>query len=206
MSVKKILKSILYSFFISIVPIEKFIAFFKKPDCSTTGEQFLDLKSKIKDFDALFSETYFELSNGIKINGKYYLGIPGKYKHIGIYYQGMVYEAVTEGVRCVSLEEWFFKKDVVGLARCNMFSFDDLSAGQGLAFLKSCLGDEYDYDFADFTPKKQFCSSYWYQFMCAAFGDKFSNWFPMPLLFDVLPFLTPYDIWCKLDKVVQYNN
>lgn len=202
---KEVLKNIVLKFAEIIVPLERLITVFSKPECITTTEQYVDLMCKIKEGDILFSRVYYELSNGIEIGGKYYLGIPGPYKHVAVYIDGMVYEAVTAGVRCVSLAEWFFKKDCVGVARCSAFNNNSDKRAAGLEFLKSCIGDQYQYDFVQFSRKKYFCSAYWYSYMQAMQGDDFNNWFKIPMLLGLVPYLTPNDIWNKLDKVVQYN-
>lgn len=188
-----------------LVPFEKLVALLQRPECELTTDHFVDLLSKIQDGDVLFSETFYELSNGIKIGDKYYLGIPGSWKHVAIYQDGMVYEAVTKGVRRISLPEWFFKKDSVGIARCNQFALTPMHDTVGAEFLQSCLGAEYQFNFASYTKGKYYCSAYWYSYMEAMYGDAFLEWFPMPMMFGVLPIIQPQDVWNKLDKVASYN-
>lgn len=189
------IKKILMVIFKLIVPLEKFISIFKKPECKTTTAQYLDLLSKIQDNDVLFSKTNWEVSN---------LGIPGPYKHIAVYRAGLVYEAVTEGVRAVSLAEWFFKKDNVGVGRYSMvLTADQLSSGLG--FLQSQVGDPYQYDFAVFGRKSYFCSAYWYAYM-ESMVTNFSSLFPKNLMFGLVPSLSPSDCWKKMVTVIEYKN
>jgi len=194
--IKNVLKVILWNVFKIAVPFEKLIAMTKRIECLTTSAQFEDLKLKIKDGDVLFSKVDWEISN---------LGIVGIYTHVAVYMNGMVYEAVTSGVRKITLEEWFFKKDHVGLARCNMFQPTADQLATGTAFLESCIGESYDYDFAEYTRQSQYCSAYWYAYMESMFGSAFDEKFPKPLFLGLLPVLLPSSCWNMLDKVVQYN-
>jgi len=194
--IKAILKVILWNLFKIAVPLEELVAKTKRLECLTTSAQLVDLMGKIQDGDALFSKVDWEISN---------IGIIGAYTHTAIYRNGMVYEAVTEGVRTITLAEWFFKKDHVGLGRCSAMQATSDQMATGLDFLNSCLGESYDYDFVKFTKKSQYCCAYWYAYMESMFGNQFDQWFPKPLAFGLLPILTPTICWNKLDHIAQYN-
>ena len=140
-----------------VPPIAKFIALFHKPDDITTSSDYEQLRSIIRNGDILVSRTDWELSNLI---------MPGYWKHCAVYKDGYVYEAVTkQGVRKILVEEFFFKKDHIGLCRNSDYlpSEDDLS--HGFKFLDSELGESYNWSFELDVNNKNCCSQLAYNFL-----------------------------------------
>ncbi|MBL0233225.1 MAG: hypothetical protein IPQ08_06130 [Chitinophagaceae bacterium] len=117
----------------------------------------MDAKKVLLSGDILLSEVEWELSN-------YF--IPKTYKHAAIYFNGLVYEAVTHGVRSVTLEEWLFKKDHVAIVRANF----DITAPMlflGKSFLDQNIGEPYDFSFKLEGTQSWYCSKYAYEFLLA---------------------------------------
>lgn len=126
----------------------RFFSKIQRPHTGTTEDQFLKLKSVLKDFTILLSEY-----DGSPITNK---AIEGKFKHVAWYVGGVVYEAVTEGVRTTGLEEWFFKKDHVGAVEI-LF---ELRPEIGKKFLDDQIGKPYDFEMSLATMSAWYCSKY----------------------------------------------
>jgi hypothetical protein len=158
----------------------------------------------IKDGDLVLSRDDWAFSN-------YF--IPGYWKHVGVYYQGYVYEAVTHGVHCIRFDEWMYKKDYVGIVRADeTFTAEELLCG--FQFLDSCVKEEDSYDFTmsmeDLMPltntdmgkvKAWYCSKYAYAFfraMDSTFTDRFT-------LRETLgePTVIPQDYWDAAGKFIR---
>jgi len=176
-----------------IVWIEKLIEKFHKPDCLTTYPQLVDAASRMINGDILFERCDLMLSNWF---------IPGQWKHCAVYMNGYVYEASAVGVRRVNFQEWFFKKDHVGIARYNkVLTVDDQA--KGLNFMASCLGDPYNYEFSMSAKTQWYCSEYVYCF----FKQCDPNFiFPLKSILGDLT-VEPTDFWSssQFTKLVSYN-
>lgn len=165
------------------VPVSKFISKFHRPEMKVVSPQYLSAKDVIKDCDILVSKVDWELSN-------YF--IPGKFKHAAVYFDGMVYESATTGVRALTLEEWLFKKDHVGITRVNFPITDDMETS-GLDFLITQLGEPYDYSFSFSGSDHWYCSKYAYEFLLAMNHD-FAKQFDLRETLGE-PTVTPDDLW-----------
>lgn len=190
-------------------PIGRFISKFHRPPSKITSEHYERALKYIQDGDTLLSRDDWAFSNWF---------IPGYWKHVGIYYNGYVYEAVTAGVRCIRFDEWMYKKDYVGIVRPNInFTVSELQ--RGFSFLVECISDEDSYDFTmsmdDLSEKTDvdmgsikawYCSKYCYAFyksMNSSFTDQF-------VLKETLgePTVTPNDYWeavSKFKRVALFN-
>lgn len=138
----------------ALVLIEKFMALFKRPNTIIVSDQVNVAKGALRDGDIMLSTTDWEISN---------LFIGGKYKHCGVFYKGKVFEATTECVCATDFYEWMYKKDYVGIIRSRQPA---VKMEEGIAFMKTCLGEPYNYDFfAINTTKIWFCSEYVYKYL-----------------------------------------
>ena len=178
------------------IPISKVMSKMAKPECLVTSEQFLDIKSKIQDGDVLCSYVGWEVSNDF---------IPGIFKHCGIYLNGYVYEATTHGTRKVLLEEFFFKKDKIGIAR-RKGGLTIEQIVKGLALMNQNLNEPYDWSFGIEGVSTWYFSKWCRMFFIA--GDpNFEQSFVLRKVFDE-PTVTPSDFWLA-DKffiqVASYN-
>jgi uncharacterized protein YycO len=107
----------------------------------------------IKNGDCLVSRTDWELSNFFEyaLTGSFY-------GHAAIYFDGYVYEAVTSGVRKISLERFLFTKDAIGLCR---LPGPDWTVNQCImmkSFLDAQIGEAYDYGFSWTAQDRWYCS------------------------------------------------
>lgn len=172
-------------------PISKIVAFFHIPDSDTTTEEFEQIKSLIKNGDCLVSRDKYALSN---------IFMPGEWKHAAIYLDGYIYEAVTSGLRKTSLEEFFYKKDFVGLCRYAPLSIAQVEYGK--QFLNGKLGKKYDWDFSLSNDDRYYCSELCYLFYCYLF-ENFHLKFKMSKYFkqDVI---RPTDMWKNLTQIKRW--
>ena len=173
-----------------VSPLAKLIAFFHKPDSDVNTLEFVALKAMIKDGDVLVSRTNWSLSNII---------MPGYWKHCAIYMNGHIYEAVTSGVRKTSLEEFFFKKDHVGLGRYSD-ALDSARLATATDVLESCLGEAYDWTFLG-ASKKYYCS----ELVFVALDELYPH-----LQFEHSTILgqsivTPTDVWNNLIQIGRWE-
>lgn len=179
----------------------KIVAFFSrlisKISIPETGLSYFDLNEMIKiiqDGDIVLSRKNWELSN---------IFMPGQWKHCGIYLNGFIYEAVTmEGVRKISLEQFFYKKDAVGLSR-----YRALSAAQvhsGMVFLEAILGSPYQWEFAISNDKRYFCSELAYQFQCHLWKYFDRDFTPSKILWMYV--IRPTDLWKSLTKIGKWGH
>jgi hypothetical protein len=176
-----------------IAPISRFISFFSKPEDKVTSLEFIALKADLKDGDILFSRTDWELSN---------IFMPGYWKHCAIYLDGHVYEAVTKGVRKTLLEEFFFKKDHVGLGRYGLpLSIESQQVTK--AYLETKLGAPYDWSFEMGIKNKFYCSELVYYFLNIAYDD-FAKNFIIRISFKQ-PIIRPTDMWNALKQIGRWN-
>jgi len=191
------LKKFIRFFCACMVVPEWLIAKICIPECQIDYEDVKDALTKLKDFDLMCSRRCFELSNWL---------IPGFFKHIAVFHGGWVYEASTKGVRKIEIHEWMLKKDYVGICR---LATPITAPEPALVFLKSKLGDAYDYDFIDMKAvDKEFCSRYAYQAASLA-SPEFKKSFKIKHVFGVST-ITPSDFWnaalcSKLERVASYN-
>ena len=175
------------------VPIIKFIALFHKPDDLVNSSDFEGLKKLLQDGDVLVSRTDWELSN---------VFMPGYWKHAGVYIDGHVYEAVTAGVRKTLVEEFFFKKDHVGLCRYGLPLYKEkLEVGQ--TYLETKIGSVYDWSFEMGTKNKFYCSELAYYFLAIVFDD-FESKFTIPKTFGQKS-IKPTDMWDQLNKIGKWQ-
>lgn len=167
----------------------KFIALFHLPVLETTDEEFLELKSLIRDGDSLVSRTDWEFSN---------LFEAGEWKHAAVYFDGYVYEAVTTGVRKSLLEDFFFRKDHVGLCRCEEFK-KDLS-DKGLDFLKAQIGLPYDWSFSLASKNAYYCAELVFGFLqvTAQVNVSMTDYFGQEVV-------SPTDIWNSLTQIKRWG-
>jgi len=178
------------------IPAGKLIAKISRPECETTTAQFLDLKQRLEDGDLLVSYVGWELSN-------YF--IPGTFKHVGVYHQGWVYESTTHGTRRVTLEEFFFKKDKIGLVR-PLKKYAKCELDRGVHFMIENLGEPYDYGFGLAGSSAWYCSKFVRAFFIAmdpGFEQQFT-------LREILgePTVQPDDFWLAskfFRQVTSYN-
>ncbi len=107
------------------------------------------LKAVLKDGDVIASATKYELSN---------IFLPGFYGHAALYLNGMIYEAVTTGVRVSTLEHFCFKKDGLILLRLHGPDWTPEQVSIMEEFCKDQVGEPYDYSFDWGTYEKWYCS------------------------------------------------
>lgn len=176
-----------------LLPVSKLVSKFHRPETDFSSAQYIMLKSKIQDFDVLVSRTEWEMSN---------LFLPGKWKHCAIYRNGMVFEATTHGVRCITLEEFVFKKDKVGLCRANA-SIGEMDGENILHFLYDNMGEGYDYTFDWGTTKQWYCSKYVYFALCEGIKGFAMNFHLSRRIGETD--CAPDDIWAQLNQVATYE-
>ena len=177
-----------------VIPIEKFVSKLHFPYTEMTGIDFLELQNKLKDFDVVFSKNDYMMSN---------LFIKGKWKHVGLFYQGWVYEATTHGVVKTLLAEWVFKKDHVGVARFNGAITNKAS---GIQFLFEILLKEIQYDWLMQIGKdKLYCSELVFDFYTLATDGLFDKSFQAESLFGS-KMVYPIDLWTStlFNQVLEY--
>jgi uncharacterized protein YycO len=176
-----------------VAPIAKFTAIIKQPDPDLDDSDFLTLKTLIKDGDCLVSKTSWQLTN---------LLMPGEWKHAAIYYKGFVYEAASQvGVRKVTLEDFFYKKDHVGLCRFADFP-EDLESTPDM-WLNNRIGKPYDWDLILSDNDKYYCSELCFYFYCLCFGD-FAKKFK-PSFYLGKEVIRPTDMWNNLAQVGRWS-
>jgi hypothetical protein len=107
---------------------------FKKP---LVGDEQLDIAEQvIKRGDFILTYKIGEATN---------LGIPGEYKHLGIYLgNGKVIEAVGSGVRVVRLDGFLYRKDKFRITRDTLLSPSSINAM--IDWLYKQEGQRYDMD------------------------------------------------------------
>lgn len=178
------------------IPLSKLLSKWHRPESKFTSAQYIDAKNVLLSGDILLSEVEWELSN-------YF--IPKTYKHAAIYFNGLVYESVTHGVRSITLEEWLFKKDHVAIVRAK-FEITASMLFLGKSFLDQNIGEPYDFSFKLEGTSSWYCSKYAYEFLLAmnpSFGQTF-------ILRETLGELTvkPDDFLLATDKfdlIAKYN-
>jgi hypothetical protein len=169
-----------------IPPVAKVMAIIKQPDPAMDDLSLLALKSLIKDGDCLVSRTDWQLTN---------LFMPGEWKHSAIYLRGFVYEASSkDGVRKVSLEEFFFKKDHVGL--CRYTEFTPEMSEIGFEFMEKRLGSLYDWSLIVSNNGKYYCSELCFYFNSLCFSDFTQKFVPSTYLGKEV--IRPTDLWKNL--------
>lgn len=183
-------------FYSIIAPIAKLIASVKQPDPQLNDMDFKKLKSFIIDGDCLVSRTSWQLSN---------VFMPGEWKHAAIYFKGYVYEASTKGIRKVSLEEFFFKKDCVGLCRWENSTeyFDEDLTSIAMQFLESKIGKDYDWDLFLSNNDKFCCSELVYYTYCLCFGSFAKRFKPSRYLGKEV--IRPTDLWINLIRLGKWT-
>lgn len=173
-----------------VIPVEKFIAIFQVPPKKLTYDHVVKSRLYLQNGDILLSRTDWELSN---------LFIPGDYKHAAVYLDGLVYEAVTSGVRKVTIEEWLLKKDHAAIVRINK---PITNLQKGLDFLVAQIGKPYDYDFLQVRHRQAwYCSLYVYQFLCLA-APEFASIFILRSIIGEMT-VSPSDYWLAVGKTTH---
>lgn len=178
------------------IPITKAISLVQSPNTITTSEQLLDIKSKISNGDIVLCIKYYELSNSL---------MPSKWKHCGVYFDGWVYESTTKGVRKVLLEEFFFKKDCIGLVSTRVLHGPS-ELKRGLDFLVKNLREPYDFGFTFKGSSSWYCSKYVYQFLLACNPGLATQLSFIKVLGEIT--IKPEDFWFAdkvFLKVASYN-
>lgn len=187
----------LRAFFLKMsIPIGRFISKIARPECDLSSTDYETLKAHLKNGDVLCSYVGWELSN-------YF--IPGQYKHCGIYIDGLIYESTTHNTRKVLLEEFFFKKDRIGVSRKKQI-LTDQQILDGIAFMESNLGEPYDYGFSMDNSRAWYCSKFVRAFFIAA-DVKFAQDFKLISVFGE-PTVRPDDFWlCSdlFDQVISFK-
>ena len=191
-----------------MVPIEKAIAMISKREPRINAAHLDSMKSLIQDGDLLFDRCDVYWMSNLFSNAF----IPGEFKHVAVYYKGWVFEAVTEGVRAVRLDEWALKKDHVGIGRQPYFKYEEKNLERGYNFLKKQIGKKYEYDFIipsilgrgnSKRMKAWFCSEYVYGYMLACCPG-FEKMLPMKQVLGE-KVMTPEDFWNNIMPVATYN-
>ena len=202
---KNLIRVVMIQIAQAVVPLEKLMTKFRKPDCLITQVHVDSLKREIQDGDFLFERCDYMISN---------LFIPGPYKHIALYYKGYIYEAVTEGVRRLEVDEWMFKKDHVGLGRQPFFQPTEEVMDRGERFLKKHVdkGEKYQYDFIIPSSINKPYSSRWHAWFCSEFVygwcmascPDFEERCPLPKVLGQKK-MTPDDFWNRIMPVMTFN-
>lgn len=188
-----------------MVPIEKAMSFFKKPEALINQYDVNAVRAHIQDGDFLFERCDWMLSNWF---------IPGPYKHIALYWNDMVYEAVTTGVRAITLEEWLFKKDHVAIGRQAFFEPTESAMLRGQKFLlkHAYSREKYQYDFIIPSTIRRPFSKRWHAWFCSEFVygwcmaccPDFDHRCPLPRVMGQMK-MTPDDFWNRIIPVMTIN-
>lgn len=176
-----------------VAPLAKFTSKLKQPDPAINDAVMMTIKTLIKDGDCLVSRTSWQFTN---------LLMPGFYKHAAVYLNGWVYEASTgEGVRKVSLEEFCFKKDFVGLCRYQEMDAELVQVSYG--YLENKLGKSYDWDLYLSDNDKFYCSELCFYLYCLCFGDFAKRFKPSKYLGKEV--IRPTDLWINLKQIGSWK-
>lgn len=189
----------------SLVPITRLVSKFHRPEMQITGDKFEKAESLLENGDILLSFCNYNLTN---------LVIPGDWSHVCVYYDGRIYESVTNGVRNVRFDEWIYKKDYISIVRPNI-KFSRKQKLDGFNFLKDQSKEKYDFSMmmGDVVAarteelgktKSWFCSKYVYAYL-KSMDSSFTNTFIVrPTLGEMT--VTPQDYWNAKDKFNRIYN
>lgn len=111
------------------------------------------IRANLKNGDALVSRVNYELSNIAE-----YLLTGSFWGHAAIYLNGYIYEAVTGGVRKITLEKFCYTKDGVGICRLQGSDWTPEQVVDMLEFCESQKGEPYDFTLDWGTTNKWYCS------------------------------------------------
>jgi uncharacterized protein YycO len=171
-----------------VAPVSKFIAYFHIPEPKVSMLEYQEMRSLLKDGDVLVSRKDWALSNVL---------MPGEWKHCGVFFQGHVYEAVTAGFRRSTVEEFFFKKDMVGVSRFKPLNDDQIS--WSVIWLEQKIGSKYDYSFSISDDDKYFCSEVVYLLYSHLFEDFAPNFKTSKMFGQTV--VRPTDLWKNSIKI-----
>jgi len=175
----------------------KFISRISVSERRMSDAEMRDLKLVVKDGDCLVTRCDWEFSNVLE-----WVFTGAFYGHAAIYINGKIYEATTKGVRCISLEKFFFEKDYVGLCR---LPGEDWTSSQLVdieSFLVRQINEPYDFSLSWNPTDKWYCSKLVYFAWRAG----------KPIGVDVIrvartlgkTLITPHDLWSTLIKVKNF--
>jgi uncharacterized protein YycO len=133
--------------------VSKFISRICRPEPAITDAEVVNIKSILKNGDCLVSRVDYELSNVVEklLTGSFW-------NHAALYSNGYVYEAVTGGVRKVSLEKFCYMKDGIGLCRLPGSDWTVEQINSMVKFCEDQSGEPYDFSFEWGTTTKWYCS------------------------------------------------
>ena len=171
-----------------VAPISKFISLFSIPERKMDDLELEQLKAFIIDGDCLVSRSDYELSN---------IFMPGEWKHVALYYKGHVYESVTGGVRKTPIEEFFYKKDQIGLCRLHK----EIDFSLAIPFLDSTIGMPYDWSFSG-KNDKYYCSELAYK-AYSLVDETFTKTFISSYYFGEMV-IRPTDMWKNLIQIKRW--
>lgn len=132
-----------------LATIAAWVSRIRRPETLINDAHVADLKTKLVNGDVLVSAIKYEFSN---------LFLPGFYSHAALYIDGLVYEAVTTGVRVSTLEYFCFKKDGVAILRLQGPDWTREQLDLMKEFCEDQVGEPYDYSFDWGAQEKWYCS------------------------------------------------
>ena len=124
-----------------------------RPELIIEDADVAKIRANLKNGDALVTRVNFELSNEIE---KFLTG--SFWGHVGIYLDGHVYEAVTGGVRKVTLEKFCYIKDGIGLCRLQGSDWTPEQVAGMVEFCEAQHGEPYDFSLDWGPTNKWYCS------------------------------------------------
>lgn len=178
------------------IPISKAISVFHRPECQIVSADEMDMRSRLRNGDVFVTKTDWELSNPF---------IPTVFKHCGVYFDGWVYESTTHNTRRVTLGEFIYKKDHIGIVRKTV-PLSGFQLALGLSFMEENLGEPYDYGFSLSGSSAWYCSKFVRTFFIAA-DPSFEHTFVLRTIFGE-PTIKPDDYWFAKDmftRIAAYN-